>query len=60
MKIKRYGSMQVYQQLGLLQTLPPKKIKPRFVKPEVRHQGDTIILDNWTKPILGKEVITLT
>lgn len=64
MKIKRYGSMEVYQQLGLLSLLPRARIQPRFVaaKPREYQVDDQGVkhIDTWIAPVAGRmQMITL-
>jgi len=62
---KLFSSQAVYQELGLLKTLPPGPKKLRFVKPEPKtyHIDDLGVthLDTWIAPVAGKmQMVTLT
>jgi hypothetical protein len=60
MKIKRYGSMEVYQQLGLLSLMKPKAVKFRWYKPETYIDKNGVQhIDTWIKPVAGQELLTL-
>ena len=60
----RYGSMEVYQQLGLLSLLPAKDFQIVFEKPRAKEymideQGVKHI-DTWIAPVAGKmQMLTL-
>ena len=60
----RFSSLEIYRELGLLQSLPPEPKRLRFVPPQkkeyhIDEQGVTH-LDTWIAPVAGKlQMVTL-
>lgn len=61
---KLFSGVEIYRQLGLLESLPPKPMTLRFVPPQkkeyhIDEQGVTH-LDTWIAPVAGKmQMVTL-
>lgn len=60
----RFSSLEIYRELGLLQSLPPEPKRLRFAAPKpkesfIDEQGVTH-LDTWIAPVAGKlQMVTL-
>jgi len=61
----RFSSLGIYQELGVLKTLPPatKRLKFEPTKPKEYHIDEQGVkhLDTWIAPVAGKfQMVTLT